>query len=205
MLHRLISEGKLKPIPVFVDSPLAMAATEVFRLHLECFDDETSQLLTDQPTLFGQELVRYVRSVPESKALNDRRDPCLIIASSGMCESGRILHHLKHNMADARNTIAIIGFQAPETVGRRLVEYRPEIRIHDRMIPLKAEVVVMNGFSSHADQGDFEAFLGPLAGKVAKVRLVHGEADGAAAVENMLLARGFTDVSYPPRGETTPV
>jgi metallo-beta-lactamase family protein len=205
VLHRLINEGKLKRIPVFVDSPLAMRATEVFRMHPECFDEETALLLSDQPDLFGEELVRYVRSVEESQALNERREPCLIIAASGMCETGRILHHLKHNIDDARNTVVIIGYQAPETVGRRIVERRPEIRIHDRMIPLRSEVVVLNGFSSHADRGDFENYLGPLAGKVGKVRLVHGEADQAAALEKLLRERGFEDVSYPQRGEATPV
>jgi metallo-beta-lactamase family protein len=178
-----------------------MAATEVFRLHPECFDEETSKLLEDAPDLFGQALVRYVHSVEESKRLNERKEPCVLIAASGMCESGRIVHHLKYNIADPRNTVLIIGFQAPETLGRRIVERRPEVRIHDHMVPLRSEVVIMNGFSSHADRGDFETFLGPLAGQVRKVRLVHGELDQAAALEAMLRAKGFTDVAYPNRGD----
>jgi metallo-beta-lactamase family protein len=201
-LHQIIGLKMLDAIPVVVDSPLAMAATEVFRLHPECFDEETSKLLEDAPDLFGQSLVRYVRSVDESKKLNETKEPCVLIAASGMCESGRIVHHLKYNIGDPRNTVLIIGFQAPETLGRRIVERRPEVRIHDQTIPLRAEVVVMNGFSSHADRGDFETFLGPLAGKVRKVRLVHGEADQAAALESMLREKGFADVAYPDRGDT---
>src|SRR5207302_4664626 len=107
-LHQLMSDGRLPELPVFVDSPLALAATEVFRLHPECFDEETARLLEDDPDLFGQRHVHYVKSVEESKQLNGRRDPCVIIASSGMCESGRILHHLKHNLEDERNTVLII-------------------------------------------------------------------------------------------------
>ena len=204
-LHRLISEKKLDRVPVFVDSPLATAATEVFRLHPECFDEETARLLSDQPDLFGHQLVTYTRSVEESKALNARTEPCIIIAASGMCETGRILHHLKHNVGDPRATIAIIGYQAPNTLGRRIVEKKPELRIHDGVFPLKAEVVVMNGFSSHADRGDFDSFLGPLAGKVKKVRLVHGEPDQAEALKTRLLAMGFKDVVYPNRGDLVEV
>jgi metallo-beta-lactamase family protein len=200
-LHQLIAANKLGAIPVIVDSPLAMAATEVFRLHPECFDEQTSKLLEDAPDLFGQSLVRYVHSVDESKRLNERKEPCVLIAASGMCESGRIVHHLKYNIGDPRNTVLIIGFQAPETLGRRIVERRAEVRIHDHMVPLRSEVVIMNGFSSHADRGDFESFLGPLAGQVRKVRLVHGEPDQAAALEAMLRAKGFADVAYPNRGD----
>jgi metallo-beta-lactamase family protein len=204
-LHGLINEGKLDRIPVFVDSPLAMAATEVYRLHPECYDEETSLLLADDPNLFGHELVRYVRSVEESKALNARQEPCLVIAASGMCESGRILHHLKHNISNPKNSVLIIGYQAPETLGRRIVEKRPEVRIHDQMIPLNAEVAVLNGFSSHADRHDFEDFLGPLAGDVGKVRLVHGEADQATALAELLKQKGFRDIAYPDRGDTVEV
>lgn len=200
-LHQLVSAKLIDKVPIVVDSPLAMAATEVFRLHPECFDEETSKLLEDEPDLFGQSSVRYVRSVDESKRLNEVREPMILIAASGMCETGRIVHHLKYNIGDPRNTVLIIGYQAPETLGRRIVERRPEVRIHDQFVPLRAEVVVMNGFSSHADAGDFETYLAPLAGKVKKVRLVHGEPDQAAALETMLRSKGFNDVAYPNRGD----
>src|SRR5205823_592180 len=102
-LSLLIRDGRLKPMPVFVDSPLASAATNVFRLHPECFDEETALLLQDDPDLFDEKYVHYIASVEESKGLNHRKDPCILIAASGMCESGRILHHLKHNIQDPRN------------------------------------------------------------------------------------------------------
>ena len=204
-LHQLINADLLPDLPVFVDSPLSANATEVFRLHPECFDEETALLLADQPDLFGDKHVRYVRHVEESMRLNTRREPCVIIASSGMCESGRILHHLRHNIEDPRNTVLIIGYQAEGTLGRRLVERQAEVRIHGKVRQLKAEVAVMNGFSSHADQGDFDAFLGPLAGQVKQVCLVHGEPDRAAALAARLRELGFANVAVPDRGEVVAV
>src|SRR5207247_5820559 len=106
-LHQLIEAGKLPDLPVFVDSPMSVKATEVFRAHTECFDEATQQLLLTQPDLFGEKHVRYIEKVHDSIALNDRRDPCVIISASGMCEAGRILHHLKHNIEDPRSTILI--------------------------------------------------------------------------------------------------
>jgi metallo-beta-lactamase family protein len=201
-LHQLVRSGRLAPLPVYVDSPLAATTTEVYRLHPECFDEATALLLEDDPDLFGKGLVRYVTSVEESKRLNGVRDPCVIIAASGMCEAGRILHHLKHNIEDPRNTVLIVGFQAPDTLGRRLVEKRPEVRILDRVYKRNAEVVVMNGFSSHADQGELLEALGPLAGRTRRVCLVHGEPEQAEALRQALLARGFGEVLVPDRGET---
>jgi metallo-beta-lactamase family protein len=201
-LHQLIRSGRLARLPVYVDSPLAATTTEVYRLHPECFDEDTALLLEDDPDLFGRGLVRYVTSAEESRQLNGLREPCVIIASSGMCEAGRILHHLKHNIEDARNTVLIVGFQAPHTLGRRLVEKRPQVRILDRVYQRNAEVVVMNGFSSHADQGELLAALGPLAGKTGRVCLVHGEPEQAEALRKALLARGFADVLVPDRGDT---
>jgi metallo-beta-lactamase family protein len=201
-LHQLIQSGRLAALPVFVDSPLSADATEVFRLHPECFDEETAELLEKDPDLFGGRLVHYVRSVEESKRLNGLAGPCVIISASGMCETGRILHHLKHNIEDARCTVLIIGYQAPETLGRRLVEKRPEVKIHDRLYAVRAEVVVLNGFSSHADRNDFESFFAPLAQTTKKVRLVHGEPDQAAALAAALRAQGFPDVAAAAPGET---
>jgi metallo-beta-lactamase family protein len=201
-LHQLMSQGRLPDIPIFVDSPLAANATEVFRLHPECFDQETANLLADDPHLFDGRHVRYIQSVEESKKLNGMHDPMIVIAASGMCETGRIVHHLKYNIEDPRNTVAIIGFQAPDTLGRRIVEKQPEVRIHGRMWKLRAEVVVMNGFSSHADQGDFHDFLQPLAHGTAHVRLVHGEVDQAEALAKSLRSYGFADVAIPARGES---
>src|SRR5262249_22397870 len=177
-------------------------ATEVFRLHPECFDEETALLLTEDPDVFGSKRVHYLRSVQDSKALNGRRDPCIIIASSGMCENGRIQHHLKHNIEDARNTILIIGYQAPDTLGRRLVEHQPRVRIHDRMWTVRAEIVVLEGFSSHADRNELLEDLRPLAGRTKQVCLVHGEVGPAESLAKGLRDQGFAKVDVPERGQT---
>jgi metallo-beta-lactamase family protein len=204
-LHQLISAGWLPDLPVYVDSPMAVRATEVFRAHPECFREEALGLLREYPDLFGERHVRYVEKVHDSIALNDVRDPCVIVSASGMCEAGRILHHLKHNVEDPRSTILIAGWQAPDTLGRRLVKRRPEVRILGRTLALKAEVVVLNGLSSHADHGELLRSLGPLAGAARRVRLVHGEPERAAALADGLRAAGFDDVAVPDRGESVPV
>ncbi len=204
-LHQLISAGRLPDLSIFVDSPMAVRATEVFRAHPECFDGPTLRLLQEHPELFGESHVRYVEKVHESIALNDRPGPCVIISASGMCEAGRILHHLRHNIEDPRNTILIAGYQAEGTLGRRLVERRPEVRILGWTLALNAEVVVLNGLSSHADHAELLHSLGPLSGTAQRVRLVHGEPERAAALAEGLRAAGFADVATPGRGESVTV
>lgn len=201
-LHQLINSGQLPNLPIYVDSPMAARATEVFRSHPECFDAETLRLMEEHPDLFGEHQIRYIESVAESIALNRRPGPCVIISASGMCEAGRILHHLKHNIENHNNTILIVGFQARDTLGRRLVDGQPEVRILGQTCKLKAEVVVLNGLSSHADHGGLLSSLGPLSGSAQKVRLVHGEPERAAALADGLKTIGFTDVSAPERGES---
>jgi metallo-beta-lactamase family protein len=203
-LHQLISAGKLRDIPIFVDSPMAIRATEVFREHTECFDEETLALLAAHPDLFGEKHVRYVETVNESVKLNYLSTPCVIIASSGMCEAGRVLHHLRHGLPNPANTILIAGYQAQNTLGHRLVEKRPEVRLLGRVVPVKAEIVVLNGLSSHADHADLLRMLGPL-GPNTRVRLVHGEPDRAEKLAEGLKGIGFTDVAIPERGESVAV
>jgi metallo-beta-lactamase family protein len=203
-LHQLISAGKLQPLPIFVDSPMATRASEVFRAHPECFNADLLALLTTQPDVFGERHVRYVETVNESVKLNARPGPCVVISSSGMCEAGRVLHHLKHGLGNPLNTVLIAGYQAKDTLGHRLVEGRPEVRILGRTVPVRAEVVVLNGLSSHADHGDLLRTLGPLGGGT-RVRLVHGEPDRAAKLAEGLKGIGFADVAIPERGETAAV
>ncbi|MBX9583212.1 MAG: MBL fold metallo-hydrolase [Gemmataceae bacterium] len=204
-LHQLMNSGALPPIPIYVDSPMAVRATEVFKAHPECFDEETARLLDEHPEVFGEGRVRYVEKVHESVALNRRTDPSVIISASGMCEAGRILHHLKHNLGDGRNTILIAGYQADGTLGRRLVERRPEVKVLGRTVQVRAEVVVLNGLSSHADHPGMVASLLPLAGPGVRVRLVHGEPEKAAELADALRAVGFADVAAPERGESVAV
>lgn len=204
-LHQLMNAGRLPDVPIFVDSPMAVRATEVYRAHPECFNPDTAGLLLDHPELFGDQRVRYVEKQHESVALNDRPGPFILISASGMCEGGRILHHLRHNLEDRRNTILIVGFQAPDTLGRRLVERRPEVRILGRTVPVKAEVVVLNGLSSHADHADLLRSLGPHVATTAKVRLVHGEPERAEQLAEGLRQLGFRDVAVPEPGDAVTV
>jgi metallo-beta-lactamase family protein len=204
-LHQLMNAGRLPDVPVFVDSPMAVRATEVFRAHPECFDAATLRLLEAHPDLFGERGITYVDKVHESIALNGRREPCVIISASGMCEGGRVLHHLKHNLEDARSTVLIAGYQAVDTLGRKLVERRPEVRILGRMVAVKAEIVVLNGLSSHADHDGLIRSLSPLATIAQRVRLVHGDLERATALATGLRSAGFADVGIPERGERVPV
>jgi metallo-beta-lactamase family protein len=142
-----------------------------------------------------------VRRAEESKSLNGRREPCIIIAGSGMCETGRIVHHLKYNIEDPRNTIAIVGYQAPETLGRRIVERKREVRIHGGIYKLKADVALLNGFSSHADHQELLTSLSPLAADTKQVCLVHGEIESAEALAQGLKDQGFSAVAVPDRGQ----
>jgi metallo-beta-lactamase family protein len=204
-LHQLMNRGLLPDVPIYVDSPMAVRATEVFRAHQECFDDDTVKLLAEHPDLFGEERVRYVEKQHESVELNSRPGPCVIISASGMCEAGRVLHHLKHNIEDRRNAVLIVGFQAPHTLGRRLVEKRESVRILGRELKVRAEVVVLNGLSSHADHNDLLRELGPHATTARRVRLVHGEPDRAEALAAALRGLGFADVAVPEPGDSAAV
>ncbi len=200
-LHQLTSAGQLPDVPIYVDSPLAADATEVFRLHPECFDEQTLELFQRDPDLFGGRRIRYVRSVQESKSLNGRPEPCVIIAASGMCEAGRILHHLKHNIEDPRCAILLVGYQAPNTLGRRIADRQPRVRVLDEMLDLRAEVVQLNGLSSHADHAELLSYLAPLAGGVKTACLVHGEPEGAQALATALREKGFAEVLVPQPGD----
>jgi metallo-beta-lactamase family protein len=200
-LHQLMQAKRLPDVPIFVDSPMAVRATEVFQSHPECFNEETLKLLQEDPDLFDGRRVHYVEKVHDSIALNDRIDPCVIVSASGMCESGRILHHLKHHIEDPRSTILIVGYQAEGTLGRRLVEKRPEVRILGQSLKVKAEIVVLNGLSAHADHGDLLRSLTPLAKSAKQVRLVHGDPDRSEALAVALREAGFADVAVPNRGD----
>ncbi len=174
-LKDLVAQGRIDPLPIYIDSPLASKATEVFRKHPECYDEETLRTFTSQGDPFAARYIRYVSSVEESKRLNAVKGPCMIIASSGMCEGGRILHHLKHAIQDEANIIAIVGFQAEHTLGRRLVEGWDVVPIFGIPTPRRAQVVVFNGLSAHADRNDLLTYVRSISPAPAKVFVVHGE------------------------------
>lgn len=201
-LHSLISSGRLPDIPIFVDSPLSSNATEVFRRHGECFDEETLELMEEGGDPFGMDRATYVREVEGSKALNTRREPCVIISASGMCEGGRILHHLKHRVIDERNLILIVGFQAEHTLGRRLVLRVPKVRILGDEYPLRAEVSVLNGYSAHADRDGLIENVETCAANAKGVFLLHGNEAQCMALQQHLEARIQSPVHVPHFQET---
>ncbi|HUM72447.1 MAG TPA: MBL fold metallo-hydrolase, partial [Chloroflexota bacterium] len=164
-LHQLVESGRIPAnLPVFVDSPMAVDATGIYRLHPEAYDEEMTQFLAENghKDPFGFEMMRYTRSTAESKTLNTMTAPAVIISASGMAEAGRILHHLKNNIEDPRNTILIVGWQAPDTLGRRLVERQPRVRIFGEEYELNAQVAKINGFSAHADRDELLEWTGHL-------------------------------------------
>jgi metallo-beta-lactamase family protein len=200
-LAQAIAEGRLAKLPIFVDSPLSFNATEVFRKHPECFDSEASGFLKAHGALFASADLSFIADVEASKRLNDRKDSCVIIASSGMCEAGRILHHLKNNVENEANTVVIVGFQAQHTLGRRIVERRSEIKIFGRMYQLLCRVEVLNGFSAHADSTDFVREFTPLAKNLKAAFAVHGEGPQLAAMQDILHKAGCENVLTPAPGE----
>jgi len=198
----LFNEGKLPAVPVYVDSPLAVNATEVFRLHPECFDEETLRYLHHDEDPFGFGRLKYIRSVDDSKRLNEKKDPCVIIAASGMCEGGRILHHLANSIEVNRNTVLVVGFMAEHTLGRRLVERQPEVKIFGDVVKLNAEVAILNSFSAHAGQDELLHYIGRMdKKKLKRIYLVHGEMSQAGQLAARLKESGFSHAEIPARGE----
>ncbi|MBM3788023.1 MAG: MBL fold metallo-hydrolase [Acidobacteria bacterium] len=202
MIHELIREGKLHEIPVFVDSPLAVNVTEAFRKHTECFDIETKTFLDDGADPFGFRRLRYVRDVEDSKALNDLRVPCVIISASGMAEAGRVLHHLRNNVSDSRNTVLIAGFQAENTLGRKLLEGEKEVNIFGDPVRVRCEVTKINELSGHADQQELLAWMEPLVSSVRHVFLVHGEYTQQQALALAIQERYDVPVTIPDQNES---
>lgn len=176
-LKQLWDSGRFPRVPVYVDSPLAIDITEIFRLHPECLDKETQQILLQDDDPFGFSTLTYIRDVEKSKALNDMPGPMIIIAGSGMCEGGRIRHHLKHNIENPQNLILIVGFQAKNTLGRRIVEREETVNIFGEPYKLRAQVAVMNEFSAHADAEELFSFVEEMNKRrhLKKVILIHGE------------------------------
>jgi metallo-beta-lactamase family protein len=202
VLFELFNEGLVPEIPIFLDSPLAVDATGVFRMHPECFDEETLTYLRANEDPFGFSKLNYIRHVEESKKLNTRTEPCMIISASGMCEAGRIVHHLANNVGDPKNTILIVGYQAEHTLGRRIVERQPEIKIFGDVYQLKAEVAVLNAFSAHAGQDEILEYLSTIdKTQLRTLFLVHGEAPQSDALKLKLTEGGYKDVYVPDRGE----
>lgn len=204
-LHQLIDNHQIPHIDIYVDSPLAVNATEVFRLHPEVYDQETRDFLQKSGSRdpFGFEQVTYVREVADSKALNDLDQPAVIISASGMCESGRILHHLKNHIGDSRNTVLFVGYQAENTLGRKILEGQSPVPIFGDDYPVKARVLKLNGYSAHADHDDLLRWLQAtqVHNHLQKLFLVHAEMDSATALAEAARRQGVPEIYIPGRGE----
>jgi metallo-beta-lactamase family protein len=202
-LHELTNKNEIPKIDVFVDSPLAVNATEIFRLHPEVYDQETRDFLaeTNSRDPFGFEGITYVREVAASKALNDLDRPAIIISASGMCEAGRILHHLKNSITEKRNTILFVGYQAENTLGRKILEGRPVVPIFGDDYAVKARVVKIEGYSAHADRNGLLNWLKAAQerGNPQKLFLVHGEVESAMALAEAAREQGVPEVYVPER------
>jgi metallo-beta-lactamase family protein len=198
-LHQMIDRGEVPRVPVIVDSPLAVNVSDVFRAHPECFDQETREFIRHDrhKAALGFDLLTYTRSVEESKALNYRKDPLIIISASGMAETGRILHHLKNNIENPRNTILIVSWQAPYTLGRRLADREQQVKIFGEVYERRAEVETIGGLSAHAGQTFLIEYAQAVKGSVRDIYLVHGEEKPAASLTEKLGEVGLERVHYP--------
>lgn len=194
ILHLLNDQKRIPKVPIYIDSPMATNATSIFRVHQECYDEETREaFLQHHKNPFGFNELHYITNVEESKKLNRDDQPAIIIASSGMCEAGRILHHLKNNIQNPDNTVLIVGFMAQHTLGRRIKEQHDQVKIFGEEYNLKAEVVTLNAFSAHADYNEILEFVSGVNHKRLKhIFLVHGEPDAQTNLRNLLAERRYT-------------
>jgi metallo-beta-lactamase family protein len=201
MLDQLETAGRLPKIPVYVDSPLAVNATQVFGSHPECFDNELNAYLLIDKNPFGFNGLNYVRDVAKSKALNTSEEPCIIISASGMMTAGRIKHHLYNNMEQGQNTFLIVGYCSPGTPGGQMRDGAKAIRVFGEYKMVKADVVVMDSFSAHGDRKELLDFIQHQKSNLKKLFLVHGELDTQQAFKDYLEEDGFREIAIPASGQ----
>jgi len=202
-IHQMFHRGEVPEVPVYVDSPLAINVTDIFRQHTECYDREIFDFMRNEVhgEAFGFHRLSYTRTVEESKAINKSREPSIIISASGMAEAGRILHHLKNNVENGKNTILITSWVAPHTLARRLLEGNKEVRIFGENHRVRADVVEIDGFSAHADQALLVEYARAAGERLKKIVLVHGEEDAAEALMGKMKEAGLPEAIYPEQGE----
>ena len=202
-LHELMEAKQIPSMPVFVDSPLATNVTEIFRQHPECYDEETEKLLLQDggKDPFGFDMLKYTRSTEESKALNNLGKPAIIISASGMCEGGRVLHHLSRNIGETKTTVLFVGYQAENTLGRKLLQGDRTVRIYGEEYDVRARMEEIDGYSAHADESELLDFIAAIPKKPKHVFVVHGEPDATKAMAAGLSRLGIGNVTIPARGE----
>lgn len=203
-IHRLMDAGEIPEVPVFVDSPLAVNVTDVFRKNREYFDEEASRMIKEDKhgAALGFDRLKYIRSRDDSMALNYDDRSMIIISASGMVENGRILHHLKHNIDDANSTFLIVSWQAPHTLGRRLINQEKQVKIFGEVYERKINVVRINGYSAHAGQRQLIDYALTQKGRAKETFFVHGDPDSAQTLKEMLTDKGMNNLHIPQRGFT---
>ncbi len=202
-LQHLVNENRIPDIPVYVDSPLAMNVTEVFHLHPECYDDDIRKFIDTDPdgNAFGWPRMTYIRDTEASKALNESKEPSVIIAASGMCEAGRVLHHLKHHIEDPNTTILFVGYQAENTLGRKILDKWARVKILGEEFQVRAQVKKLEGYSGHGDHNDLVGFARDMVRPPPRAFIVHAEMEAAQALQKGLTGIGLKDVVIPDRGD----
>jgi len=203
VLHKLFDQNRIPVIPIYVDSPLAVEATKIYQTHPECYDRETYRIfIQSNQDPFGFGRLTYIKNVEQSKELNDKQEPCIIISASGMAEGGRVLHHLANNIENKKNLILFVGYAAAHTLARKIIDGETEVNIFGEPHKVKAEVRTMDYFSAHADQAELINYL-KLNDKnrLKNIFLVHGEEEQALPFREKLLQKGFKNVDFPQSGE----
>ncbi len=185
-LHQLSVAGRLPEIPMFVDSPLSVNATEIFRLHPECFNETIYQFLRERQNPFGMENLTYIRESRSSIKLNDLDGPCLIISASGMAEAGRIRHHLKNNIGDPKNLVLFVGYCAEHTLGAQILAGRSPVNIFGEPYEVRAQIASIDSFSGHADKNELRRYVEGISGNLKKICVIHGEESQALAFAETL-------------------
>jgi len=187
-LHQLTKEGKLPRLPIFVDSPLSVNATEIYRLHPECFNETIYRFLREKANPFGMENLTYIREVSHSMKLNEIDEAAIIISASGMAEAGRIRHHLKNNINDPKNLILFVGYCAEHTLGAQLLAGRSPVNIFGEPHEVRARIASIDAFSGHADKNELQAYVNNLTGDIKTISVIHGEESQSLAFADTLRA-----------------
>jgi metallo-beta-lactamase family protein len=205
-LNRLSYSGKMPVIPVYVDSPLSVNATNIMKLHPECFNDELLAYMKDKPDPFGFNGLHYVQTEEDSKKLNSLKDPCIIISASGMMEAGRVKHHLANNIEDKKNTILVVGYCAPTTLGAKIRNGEKEVSIYGVKHQVRADVKVLESYSAH---GDYKEMIETLKcqnpKKIQKLFIVHGEYETQLTYQEKLANEGFPNIMIPEKGQVVEI
>lgn len=205
LLGKMFRSGKIKPFPIFLDSPMAIQATEIYVKHLELFDDEMKAYIRDRPLRADLKTMKVTPTADESRAINDVRGACLVMAGAGMCNGGRILHHLKANLWKLSTHVLIVGYQGYGSLGRRLVDGTDEVSIFGEKIAVKATIHTLGGFSAHAGQTDLLHWFSIIAPSRPRVVLVHGEDDQRGALARLIQKRYRLPSKLPKMGEAVEI